>query len=571
MLYHELLKQFLLETIQSIFIENKIEEIPSDSLFNIEIPNNQKFGDVSTNIAMIFSKKLHSSPLVLAEKIQSKLEKSNMINKIEVVTPGFLNIFFKDGFWQDQLKILASKTNKYSYKIKKKKICLEFVSANPTGLMHIGHARGAVLGDTIASILSEVGHDVHREYYINDAGEQIKKLEDTIVFHLKNKDDCENMSDELYPGEYLKNISKFIKVSDFKSMTSNFLKKKIVSLVMKDIKNDLKNLKVKHHKFISEKKICSRKNISNVISALEKQSLCYYGVQDKPKSFSGNDWKQKKQLLFKSKKLGDDSDRALLKPNGEQTYFMSDIIYHQDKIERNFDTLINIWGVDHSGYVKRLKNAIKELNKDKSFCFEIKFTSLVNLLNDQKVVKMSKRDGNYITLRQVINEVGVDVVRFMMISRVGDKKIDFDFNLVKSKTKDNPVFYVQYAFARCKSLHKTYDKVFKKKIDLNEIKNVDLSNLRLVEEKILIKKLCNFFNVIISAANFYEPHRLTNYLYDLAKDFHSYWGLGRINESKKIISDNEELSRSRIFLVIILGIIIKKGMNILNINCPENM
>ncbi len=254
MLYHELLKQFLLETIQSIFIESKIKEKPSDSIFSIEIPNNQKFGDVSTNIAMVFSKKLKTSPFILAKIIKTKLEKNNKISKVDAVMPGFVNIFFEEYFWQDQLKILSSQKNKYDYKIKKKKICLEFVSANPTGLMHIGHARGAVFGDTIASILSEVGHDVHREYYINDAGEQIKKLENTVIFHIKNKGGFENISDELYPGEYLKNISKFFSSNDLNNQKGDSFKQKIVDLVMKDIKCDLKNLKIKHHKFVSEKK-----------------------------------------------------------------------------------------------------------------------------------------------------------------------------------------------------------------------------------------------------------------------------------------------------------------------------
>ena len=251
---------------------------------------------------------------------------------------------------------------------------------------------------------------------------------------------------------------------------------------------------------------------------------------------------------------------------------MSDIIYHQNKIDRNFDTLINIWGIDHSGYVKRLKLALEALNPNKKYKFEIKLTSLVNLIEGEKKKKMSKREGNYITLRDVVKEVGSDVIRFMMISRNADKKIDFDFDLVLSKSKDNPVFYVQYAYARCMSLVKIFNKKFDcnfKEIDKNDF---DLSHLILDEEKALIKKLCNFFNVIMSSAKYYEPHRVTNYLYEIAKDFHAYWGLGKVDTSKKIIMDeNEALSRSRLFLIYAISQIIKKSMDILKINCPESM
>ncbi len=573
MLYHDLLKENLIEFLSSEFGDQKSKEINSRKLFSIEMPINPKFGDVSTNIAMIFSKDLKTTPQKLAEKICKKLQSENYIEKLDVVGPGFINIFFKDSFWSDQLKTLIEDLENYNYNFKKKKICIEFVSANPTGLMHIGHARGAVLGDTIASILEEVGHDVTREYYINDAGEQIKKLIKTINFHEENKNKKTiKFEDDLYPGDYLKKISKMVFAKNLDSNDNYSFENGVLELIMDDIRKDLEEIKVEHHFFVSEKTISTKENVDKLKNKLENKNLSYTGYQEKPKSIDDKSWVRKEQLLFKSKKFGDDMDRALLKPNGELTYFMSDIIYHQNKIDRNFDSLINIWGIDHSGYVKRLKNVIDELNKDKKYNFEVKLTSLVNLLEGKKVLKMSKRSGNFVTLRDVIDKVGPDALRFMMISRNADKKIDFDFDIVKSKTKDNPVFYVQYAYARCMSLFKIFNKTFDIDFLNLEIHKKNLSNLNLLEEKIIIKKLCNFFNIVTASANNYEPHRMTNYLYDLAKDFHAYWGLGKIKKSNKIIlEDNYQISEERMTLILAISLIIKKGMNLIKINCPESM
>ena len=574
MLYHDFLKIKFSEFINSEFLNKKIHMKIDSSSVVIEIPNNKKYGDVSTNIAMIFVKKLKTTPKLLAEKLCKNLDNFSQIEKTEIVGPGFLNIFFTKAFWQQQLRELISNIGNYNYKVKKKRVCLEYVSANPTGLMHIGHARGAVLGDTIASILEEVGHDVCREYYINDAGEQIKKLLQTVIFHIKAKSDkTVSISDELYPGDYLRELSLIIAKTQ-KTISKNLKINldSILALIMKDIKNDLSSIGVKHNSFISEKEISTKENVNDLIKKLNEKELSYLGYQDKPMSSLDKNWKKEQQLLFRSKKLGDDSDRALLKPNGELTYFMSDILYHQEKVERNFDILLNIWGIDHSGYVKRLKNSINALNPKKEINFIIKLTALVNLLEGKKTVKMSKRKGNYITLREVVEKVGSDVLRFMMISRNADKKIDFDFETVKLKTKDNPVFYVQYAYARCKSLIETFNKTFDRKLNLVDLINTNLVNLNNETEISLVIKLCNFFNIILSSAKFYEPHRLTNYLYELAKDLHVYWGLGKINVNNKIIIEKDfNLSLSRITLVFAVSLIIKKGMDILKINCPENM
>ena len=402
--------------------------------------------------------------------------------------------------------------------------------------MHIGHARGAVLGDTLSSILKEVGHKVTDEYYINDAGEQINKLLATISFYLGQN--CEfdgNLPESLYPGDYLKNIAKSLKKKNTgNSCLSEDIREEVINIILSDIKEDLKTLKISHKNFISEKKISTQDGVDKLKIKLQDMKLAYYGFQEKPKNIKNDQWEKKEQLLFCSKKFGDDSDRALIKPDGNLTYFMSDILYHQNKVERNFDILINIWGVDHFGYVKRLENALKAINK-KEINIKIKLTALVNLLKNNEKMKMSKRAGNYITMREVLKEVGADAIRYTMISRNADKKIDFDLDIFFQKNKENPVFYIQYAHARCASIiNISKDKLGDITRDL-KTNNLNFKNLNLDEEKLIIKQICSFYNVIKSAAENYEPHRISNYLYDLRKTFHNYWSLGNIDENKKLL------------------------------------
>ena len=570
MLYVDSLKKKLYSILEKITFERKVDVSNVDNIdFSIDISPKKDFGDLSTNIAMIGCKLLKISPMELAEKIAFDLQQDNQIKKVDIINPGFINIFFYNSFWQKQLAKYLNTKAKFNYRIKSKKICLEYVSATPTGLMHIGHARGAVLGDTLSSILREVGHKVTDEYYINDAGEQINKLLNTINFYLKNNCNFDGeIPESLYPGDYLKKIAKFFLANN--SKTDN-LKKEVIEKILRDIKEDLKNLKVNHKNFVSEKKLSSTRSVNSLKKKLLDMKIAYYGFQEKPKNIQDQKWDKKEQLLFCSKKFGDDADRALIKPNGNLTYFMSDIIYHQNKVERNFDILVNIWGVDHFGYVKRLTNALKAINK-KEINIQIKLTALVNLLQNNKKMKMSKRAGTYITMREVLKEVGTDAIRFTMISRNADKKIDFDLDVFLQKNKDNPVFYIQYAYARCSSIiaiakEKLGDEfIFSSKI----IKN--LIDLKLNEEKQIIKQVCNFYNVIKCSAQNYEPHRISNFLYDLAKTFHNYWSLGNIDDTKRIIiKEDLAVSKSRLLLVSAVKSVIKKGLDILKIDCPENM
>ena len=563
----------LLSNALNLLVEEKVlsYEVLKDKRYNIEFPTNPKFGDLATNVAMVNVKKSSFSLMKLAEKIKEKLEKNKIIKKVEIVKPGFLNIFFERKYIQSQLEIVL---DGQIYQVKKKKrINIEYVSANPTGLMHIGHARGAVLGDCIANVLMEVGHTITKEYYINDAGNQINVLINSILFHIENLVNQTNkkIAKDMYPGKYLFYIAKDVKkFADDNNLpyTSEKIKLHAVYLILNDIKKDLGKLGVNHDQFISEKKISTEDKVKKTIQLLKNKNLAYEGFQEPPKALKNKKWEKKKQLLFKSKEINDDSDRALIKPNGELTYFMSDIIYHESKIKKNNDILINIWGIDHSGYVSRIKNAISMMFGDE-FEFKIKLTALVNLIKDNKSLKMSKRDGVYITLREVLDEVGKDALRFMMISRSSEKIIDFDFDLVKLKTKENPVFYVQYAHARCCSINE---------IALNELgsryheNKIHYELLTLNEEISLIKILCSFNKIIELAVENYEPHRITNYLYELSKNFHSYWALGSLDEKNRILKENElDLTIARLALVDGVKKTIKKGLSILDISAPNSM
>ena len=572
MFYYEYLNNSINKILQSLDKEGLMkEEISNKTLFNIEIPALHEYGDVSSNVAMVYSKKTDFKVNEFAEIIKSKLLKDSVIDKINVVKPGVINIFFKNSFWQNQLKLVLENKDKTTKK-NDKKINVEYVSANPTGLMHIGHARGAVLGDAISNLLDEEGYNIIREYYINDAGNQIKLLIDTIFFHLKNinRKITKELPDQLYPGEYLYDISKIIlsKNPNILNETDKFEKIRFesIKIILNDVKNDLNKLGVIHDIFTSEKEVTTDKAVKNVVSFLKENDLAYFGYQDPPKGIKEKNWKKTKQLLFKSKLISDDSDRALIKNNGQLTYFMSDIIYHKNKIERNFDTLLNIWGVDHSGYVARLKNAISFMFENK-VNLEVKLTSLVNLIKNNKPIKMSKRKGTYITLREVLDEVGKDALRFMMVSRSSEKVIDFNFDLVKSKTKENPVFYVQYAHARCYSIQKLANETKK-----NTYKEIDFSLLRLREEIVIIKNLASFSKILSISSQKYEPHRVCNFLYELSKNFHNYWSLGTSDKNKRILVEgNNNLSDARLALTNGVKIIIKKGLKILSISAPDQM
>jgi len=554
--------------------KNNIIKLPDNSNnFSVEIPKIKTHGDLSTNAPMIFAKENNLDPIELANNIKKELEgKFEEIVKIEVAKPGFLNFFFNKKFWYDFLKTVDVDFGN-NHNLESKKILIEYVSANPTGPLHVGHCRGAVFGDILANLLKFVGHNVVKEYYINDYGNQINQFVKSVYHRvLEIKNNIPFPEDQgLYPGDYVvdiaKNILKVKKITNFDNYESIFdnFKDICIEEAMILIKSDLKKLGIVHDNFVSEKSLVNKNIVEKVLKILKDKDYVYEGILEKPKGNEVDDWEPRKQLLFQSTKFGDDMDRALKKSDGSWTYFANDVAYHFDKIERKFDLLINILGADHAGYLKRQASCVSALseNKQKIIC---KVCQLVKLFKSGEQFKMSKRAGDFITASDLINEVGKDSVRFMMIYRSNDSQLDFDFDLVTDQSKENPVFYVQYAYARiCSVFRKT-------SYENKEQKEVNLNLLTQEIEINIIKKISEWVKCLELSAFHLEPHRLPFYLYELASLFHTYWNSGNEDDNLKILNEkNLDLQSSRLFLIKKIQLVLKSGLDILNVNAPTEM
>jgi len=552
----------------------KIIKLPKNfDNFSVEIPKVKTHGDFSTNAPMIFAKENNSNPIDLANIIKKELEgKFNEILKIEIAKPGFLNFFFDKNFWYDFLKAIDNNFGK-SQNLKSKKILIEYVSANPTGPLHVGHCRGAIFGDILANLLSFVGNKVVKEYYINDYGNQINQFVKSVYFRileLKNNISFPENQD-LYPGDYVVDIAKKIlnknQILNFDNynLIFNDLKNLSINEAMNLIKNDLKTLGIIHDNFVSENYIVNQKLVEKSLDILKDRGYVYEGILEKPKGNDVDDWEPRKQILFKSTKFGDDTDRALKKSDGSWTYFANDVAYHLNKIERKFDLLINVLGADHAGYLKRQASCVAALSENKQQIIS-KVCQLVKLFKSGNQLKMSKRAGDFITASDLINEVGKDSVRFMMIYRSNDSQLDFDFDLVTDQSKENPVFYVQYAHARICSLFK------KNKYELTSENQLNLSLLNQEIEIDIIKKISEWSKCLELSAYHLEPHRVPFYLYELASLFHTYWNSGNENDNLKILNENKpDLQFARLFLIKKMQIVIKTGLDILNVTAPVEM
>ena len=574
----------ILEKYKNILITELNKSYSKEDLSNIsfEFPRDTSHGDFSTNAALILSKKLKMNLDKIFLEVKKFFEDSGDFKDIVLAKSGFINFFVKDYILHDFIREVLKNRENFGKKElgKGEKINIEYVSANPTGPLHVGHTRGAVFGDTLANIFDFVGFDVCREYYINDSGEQIKNLAKSVYLrYLQNFSDNEIViPDNLYPGEYLIPIAK--KISDEhgekfldkdESDWLDFFKKESISSIMDIIKSDLKSLEISHDVFISEKALLEEGHVNKAYKYLEDKKLLYKGNTNPPKGSKNDEWSEKKHILFKSKSFGDDEDRVVKKHDDQWTYFMPDIAYHLNKYERGFIRMINIFGADHSGYIARMKAAVKAVTNEKAN-LEIKTCQLVRLSRGGKPVKMSKRAGSFITLKEIVNEVGKDAVRFMMVSRKNDAQLDFDFEVFKNENNDNPIFYIQYANARISSLIRNSKEKLGRDIKDKDLINADLTFLQNENEKKIIFQIANFPKVIEQSVTFMEPHRLSYYLRDLASSFHQYWNLKIDNKRIHILDKSEiDLSLARVALLFAVSITIQTGLGLLGIEAIEEL
>ncbi len=565
------------ETILNLSQKGKL--ILPDQLDGItaEIPPSKFNSDISTNVAMVLSKINKKTPADLAQILSEALkENDKLIENISIVKPGFINISFKPIFWTNFISEILKNSQTFGINTKEKKnnYLIEFVSANPTGPLHVGHCRGAILGDVIANILLFNKHKVTKEYYVNDYGNQILNFTKSIYFRIREIKLNEPFpidNEDLYPGDYLIDFAKNILVSnkdiDLKNFDKISEKLTILSIeeALKLIKQNLNSLGIVHDNFVSEKKLVINQEVKKVIDHLKKDNFIYKGKIKAPTGENTNDWTEREQLLFRSTDFGDDKDRALQKSDGSWTYFASDVAYHKNKLDRKFDYLINILGADHTGYIKRISSSVEALSKskDKLIC---KTSQLVKLIKDKKPFKMSKRKGDYITVNDLIKEVGKDATRFIMLNRSSDVELDFDFDNVIEKSKDNPLYYVQYCYARISSVFRHLEKDLNSKIEISNYK-FEYSK----DEINILKKISEWPKCIDISSTKLEPHRIPVYLYDLASLFHSYWNLGKDNPEKRFINENKKIDDDKLILLKAISNTIKTGMNILGVSVPDKM
>ena len=567
-----------LKEIQNLILNNKktlkLENIKNLKNINLEIPPEQFNFDLSCNIAMVLGKSNKLNPKDLAKEIKEMfLKKIINFSAIEIAGPGFLNIKLSKTALIKNINSIIESNKVYGSCKTNETYNIEFVSANPTGPMHVGHCRGAIYGDVLSNLLKFNGNKVTKEYYINDYGNQIRNFVESVFFRIqeiKYKKKFPN-NDNLYPGLYLKDIAeKIIKEDqniDFKDFEKNFqfLKEKSLDISMDLIKNDLKQLGITHDNFFSETEIVEKNLVKKAVQKLKEKNYVEEGYLQPPKGETHNNWKKTKRLIFKSTLFGDDNDRALQKNDGTWTYFANDVAYHMDKVGRKYNNLVNILGADHTGYIKRITAAVSALSENKTK-LNCQVCQLVKLYKKGEPFKMSKRAGDFISAQDLINEVSRDSIRFMMLNRSNDVELDFDFEKVKEKTKDNPVFYVQYAYARINSILRSLDINLTNKILLNK----DDFNLNEMEKKI-IRKIFEWPKIIESASRKFDLHKIPFYLYELSTLFHAYWSKGNEDKQYKFIVNNK-IKRKEILAVInLVAIVIQNGMRILGVSLPDKM
>ncbi|MGB6769772.1 MAG: arginine--tRNA ligase [Methyloceanibacter sp.] len=575
----------VLAAVQQLKHDGVVPHDASIAGITLEPPKDASHGDLATNAAMVLAKPARLAPRALAERIVPLLASDPHIESVEIAGPGFINLTLSLSFWPSVLRMVVEQGDGYGRSAigKGKIVNVEYVSANPTGPMHVGHCRGAVFGDALASLLAFTGFDVTREYYVNDAGAQVDALARSAYLRYREAlgEVIGEIPEGLYPGDYLKPIGTLLVEQhrrDLLAMPESewlpIVRDTSLRAMLAMIESDLAELGIRHDVFFSERSLIDgpRNQVAETIADLKSKGLVVMGRLPPPKGKVDDDWEDREQLLFRSTVFGDDMDRPLVKSDGGYTYFASDMAYHRDKFRRGFGTMIDVWGADHSGHVKRMQAAIAALTDSKAQ-LDIKLCQLVRLFRGGEPVKMSKRAGTFVTLREVVDEVGPGPVRFMMLYRKNDAPLDFDFVKVTEQSRDNPVFYVQYAHARASSVLRNVRDVFPD-LDLGggALAQSDLDRLSDAAEVALIRKIAQFPGIVEASAQAHEPHRIAFYLYDIAAEFHALWNRGKDSPQLRFIYETDrELTRARVALVVATRQVLASGLGILGVKAMHEM
>jgi arginyl-tRNA synthetase len=569
-----ILRDKILNVVNEYIEEKNLKQSINSDIVVVERPKKQHQGDYSTNVAMVLAQALSSNPREIGELIRSRLREEEIIESVSLDGPGFVNITVNLKFWNLLISEIMSNNNLYGKFDfgQGRKANLEFVSANPTGPLHLGHVRGAVFGDALSRLLEFVGFQITKEYYVNDGGAQIGVLVRTVYYrYLQKLGEDIDLPDGSYPGDYLLPLAESLidkfgkKLKDLEEYERNKIIRELsVEYMMKVIKSDLKSLNIEMDNFFSEQTMINSNVIETSINNLKDKGLIYTGIIEAPKGKTYTDWQAREQLLFKSTKFGDDIDRPIKKSDGSWTYFAPDMAYHADKLKRGFDVVIDILGADHSGYVSRLEAVIKAF-AEKKVEFEVKLVQLVKLIKNKKVLKMSKRAGDYVLIQDLLEEVSPDVIRFVMLSRNNNVPLDFDIDLMLSKSKDNPVFYVNYAHARIVSVLKRAAEL--KMWPITGEEDLEKRITPFIENELtLVKKLSEWPNVVKQSAKFHEPHRIAFYLNEVASSFHSlYQSSNAYGQYRFIVEGSPDLCTTRLALANATQIVIKNGLSLLGI------
>jgi arginyl-tRNA synthetase len=556
------------------------------SRIQVEPPRDSSHGDIATNAAMVLAKGLGKNPLELASAIGTELKKHDVVADAVIAKPGFINLTLVPGAWTGELRRVIAAGTEYGRSDIGADVAVnvEFVSANPTGPMHVGHCRGAVFGDALASLLAFTGFKVTREYYINDAGAQVDVLARSAFLRYREAlgEAVGAIPEGLYPGDYLKPVGAALAAEFGDKLKAQpeaqwlpMVRRKAIDMMMAAIRDDLAALNIKFDVFFSERSLIAGAvdRVAQTIDWLRARNEVYEGRLPPPKGGAVEDWEDREQTLFRSTEFGDDVDRALKKSDGSYTYFASDIAYHRSKIERGFATLIDVWGADHGGYIKRMQAAVAALS-DRKAELDVKVIQLVKLLRAGEPVKMSKRAGEFVTLREVVDEVGRDAVRFMMLFRKNDAALDFDLAKVKEQSRDNPVFYVQYGHARAQSVFRNARAAFPDlPADAAEaLADAPLERLSDPAELALMRRIALYPRIVEAASLAHEPHRIAFYLYELASEFHALWTQGNASPHLRfIIQDDSLMTKARLVLVQGVATVLSSGLNLLGVTAPDEM